>query len=93
MAATPKRTTRLSSKGQVVLPAALRRRRGWEAGTVLQVEETPDGVLLKAAPLFPPTEPDDVFGTRPWPSTAQTAEDMYALTVTKIWRRYDRIFC
>ena len=47
-------TTRLSSKGQVVLPLSVRRNRKWEPGTQLTVEETEDGVLLRPAKPFPP---------------------------------------
>ena len=36
--------TRVSAKGQVVLPKAVRERRNWPAGTELKVEETPEGV-------------------------------------------------
>lgn len=55
-------TTRLSSKGQVVLPLSVRRNRKWEAGTQLLVEETPEGVLLRPAKPFPPTTVEDVMG-------------------------------
>ncbi len=41
-------TTLLSSKGQVIIPKALRDARHWHAGTRLQVEETSEGLLLKA---------------------------------------------
>lgn len=54
--------TTLSTKGQVILPKAIRDRRDWNAGMKLIVEETPEGVLLKRAPIFPPTKPSDVFG-------------------------------
>jgi AbrB family looped-hinge helix DNA binding protein len=53
-------TTTVSSKGQVILPKAIRDRRNWQAGTCLVVEDTPDGVLLKATPPFAPTRPEDV---------------------------------
>ena len=52
--------TRVSTKGQVILPNAIRRRRRWEAGTELLVEDTEAGVLLRAAPYFPPTTIDEV---------------------------------
>jgi AbrB family looped-hinge helix DNA binding protein len=55
-------TTRVSTKGQVILPAELRKKRGWEAGQVLEVQETAEGLLLKAAPLFPATELEQVAG-------------------------------
>ena len=54
--------SRVSTKGQIVLPKAIRDRRKWAPGTELTVEETPDGVLLKTAPLFAPTKIEDVAG-------------------------------
>ncbi len=62
MAAPQRLTTRLSSKGQVILPKPIRDRRRWAPGVQLIVEETKDGVLLRAAPLFEPTTIDQVFG-------------------------------
>ena len=52
-------TTRMSSKGQVIIPKALRGRRQWIAGTRLIAEDTPDGVLLRplhATAKLPPAE-------------------------------------
>lgn len=63
MPAAEKLTTTLSTKGQLILPQAIRRKRHRGPGTKLTVEETPEGALLKAAPLFPPTRPEDVFGS------------------------------
>ena len=42
--------TRISSKGQVVIPKADRQKLGWEAGTELIVEEAAGQVLLKPGP-------------------------------------------
>jgi antitoxin PrlF len=39
----------VSSKGQIVLPAALRRRLGMGAGAKLEVIEEPDGLRLRVA--------------------------------------------
>ena len=44
-------TTLLSSKGQVIIPKALREARRWGPGTRLEVQDTPEGVLLKPAAL------------------------------------------
>jgi len=44
-------TTRLSSKGQVILPKSIRASHKWEPGVEFAVEDTPDGVLLR--PLKP----------------------------------------
>jgi AbrB family looped-hinge helix DNA binding protein len=54
--------TRLSTKGQVVLPKEIRRRRGWGPGVELVIEETPRGVLLRPARVFPETRIEDVAG-------------------------------
>lgn len=40
-------TLLVSSKGQIVLPAALRRRLGMGAGARLEVHEEPDGLRLR----------------------------------------------
>jgi AbrB family looped-hinge helix DNA binding protein len=42
-------TTVLSSKGQVIIPKALRAARRWGPGTQLEVQDTPEGVLLRPA--------------------------------------------
>ena len=55
-------TTTVSTKGQVILPKAIRDQLRWDAGTRLTVVHTADGVLLK--PLTTPfalTRPEDVF--------------------------------
>lgn len=55
-------TIRVSTKGRVTLPKAVRLKHNWPAGTELVLKETPEGVLLKAAPVFPPTRFEDVVG-------------------------------
>ena len=55
-------STVVSTKGQVILPKALRERRAWNTGTRLLVEETADGVLLRRAPAFAATQAEAVFG-------------------------------
>ena len=82
-------TTRLSTKGQLVLPAELREKRGWRAGQVLEVVETPEGVLLKAAPLFPRTEIGAAAGMlyRPGQRTV-SIEEMDQGIVDEVIRRH-----
>jgi AbrB family looped-hinge helix DNA binding protein len=63
MASAPKLTTTVSTKGQVILPMAIRRQGRWEAGTRLVVEDTAEGVLLRPAPHFPETKPEEVFAS------------------------------
>jgi AbrB family looped-hinge helix DNA binding protein len=85
-----KLTTILSTKGQVILPASIRRRRQWDAGTRLTVEETPDGVLLKAAPLFPPTTPEQVFGSLHHQGEPKSLKEMQQGIVAEVRRRHAR---
>lgn len=90
MTAPRKLTTTLSTKGQVILPKVIRDQRHWLAGTELVVEDTPDGVLLKAAPHFAPTRPKDVFGSLRHGGPAKTIEDMEAGIAAEAKRRHAR---
>ena len=90
MTSTQKTTVTLSTKGQVILPKSIRQRRHWDAGTRLIVEDTADGVLLKSAPLFKPTRPDDVFGSLKYSGRAKTLEEMDAGVLAEVRRRYAR---
>jgi AbrB family looped-hinge helix DNA binding protein len=80
--------TIVSTKGQVTLPKSIRRQRHWEAGTRLVVEVTPEGVLLKAAPLFAATQPEDVYGSLPHKGAPKSLEEMEASIVTEAKRRH-----
>jgi AbrB family looped-hinge helix DNA binding protein len=55
-------TTRLSSKGQVVLPSSIRNAHRWETGTEFQVQETSEGILLKPVATAKDTRIEDVAG-------------------------------
>jgi len=87
-AQAPKPTTRMSTKGQVILPKAVRQRRGWTAGTRLVVEERSDGVLLTAEPLFPPTKVEDVYGMLKYDGPPVSVEEMKAGVLAEAARRY-----
>ena len=53
--------TKVSSKGQVVIPRSIRNHYHWKAGTVLQIEETANGVVL--SPVSNPSfSQEEVFG-------------------------------
>lgn len=90
MAAAETLTTTVSTKGQVILPKTIRQRRRWEPGTRLLVEDTPDGVLLKAAPVFAPTRPEDVAGMLAYREPAKTLEEMDAAITAEIEQRRAR---
>ncbi len=79
--------TRVSTKGQVILPKPIREARNWPAGTKLLVENTDAGVLLRAAPAFEPTTIDQVFGMLRRPGKALTIEEMDAAVEREARRR------
>ncbi|PBB37561.1 AbrB/MazE/SpoVT family DNA-binding domain-containing protein [Mesorhizobium sp. WSM3868] len=90
MAGAEKLITTVSTKGPVILPSAIRKRRDWGAGTRLQVEDTPDGVLLKQVPAFTPTRPEDVVGLLPHRGKQKTLEEMNASVLAEARRRHAR---
>ena len=55
-------TTKLSSKGQIILPKAVRDARHWRPGTEFVIEERAEGVLLRPVKRTVPTELDRVAG-------------------------------
>lgn len=70
--------TRISSKGQVVIPKAYRQKLGWEPGTELVVEEEAGQVLLKPEPMIRKTKSiQEVAGMLHRPGqTAITLDEM-----------------
>jgi AbrB family looped-hinge helix DNA binding protein len=83
-------TTSVSTKGQVILPKAIREQRQWRAGTELVVEDTPEGVLLKAKPAFARTRPQDVFGSLSHRGPAKSIAEMDAGIAAEAKRRHAR---
>jgi AbrB family looped-hinge helix DNA binding protein len=70
--------TKLSSKGQVVVPKTIRDRYRWSAGQKLIVIETGDGIILKTAQPFKPTSIDQVAGKLKYTGPAVSPEEMEA---------------
>jgi AbrB family looped-hinge helix DNA binding protein len=83
-------TTRLSSKGQVVLPRHIRSAHEWEPGVEFSVEDTPDGVLLRPLRPFKPTRLQEVFGCAGYTGPAKTIEDMEVGIVAGVKAHDDR---
>jgi AbrB family looped-hinge helix DNA binding protein len=90
MGGAAKPTTIVSTKGQVILPKAIRLQRGWGAGTRLVVEDTPDGVLLRLVPLFAVTKPKDIFGSLPHRGAPKSLKEMAAGIAAEARRRHAR---
>lgn len=67
---------KLSSKGQLVIPAAVRTAHHWQAGDEFVLEERPEGLLLKPRRPFPASRLAEVVGCLPYAGAAKTIEEM-----------------
>ncbi len=72
------KTTKLSSKGQVIIPKPLRTAHHWETGQELVVIDAGDGILLKPKNPFPVSNVDAVASCLRYKGKAKTLEDMDA---------------
>jgi AbrB family looped-hinge helix DNA binding protein len=79
--------TKLSSKGQVVLPKPLRDSRNWRPGTEFAIEAAKDGVLLRPLRPFPPTMLKDVVGCLPFRGRPKTVREMRQALATRVKER------
>ena len=68
--------TKLSSKGQVVLPKSVRDAHLWQEGTSFAVEEVEGGVLLRPLKPFAPTKIEDLLGCLQYKGKAKSLDEM-----------------
>jgi AbrB family looped-hinge helix DNA binding protein len=80
----------LSSKGQVVLPKAIRDAHGWTPGTELIIEDSPAGVLLRPRAAVATTDLDAVAGCLRVGGPTRGIEEMDAAIAAEAKRRHDR---
>ena len=69
-------TTKLSSKGQVIIPKHVRASHHWEVGQTLAVIDTGDGILLKPTSPFCETRIEDVAGCLAYKGKGKVLEEM-----------------
>jgi AbrB family looped-hinge helix DNA binding protein len=79
--------TRLSSKGQVIIPKDVRDRHGWQPGAELEVEDRGDAVLLRTARIFPRKTVAQVFGCLKYEGPPLTIEQMNAAVAREARKR------
>jgi AbrB family looped-hinge helix DNA binding protein len=82
--------TKVSTKGQVVLPKAIRDKHAWKGGTRLIVEDRPDGVLLKPIRNEKKLTIDDWAGVIKYKGPPRTIEEMDASIVKEALQRHAR---
>ena len=73
--------TRLSNKGQVVIPKAVRILHGWEAGLEFVIENVDDGIKLKPIMPYKETKIEDVIGCVGYTGHRKSLQDMEAAIV------------
>jgi AbrB family looped-hinge helix DNA binding protein len=83
-------TTRLSTKGQIILPNAIRVSRAWGPGAEFTVEETSDGILLRPVARFPDTDLEEVAGCLRSKRKSGTPERMRDPIGREVMRRHAR---
>jgi AbrB family looped-hinge helix DNA binding protein len=83
-------TTRLSSKGQIILPKAVRDVHHWVPGTDFSVEDTGDGVLLRPIRTGQQTRLDDLVGSLRVEGAARTLAEMDAAIDAELQDRRGR---
>jgi len=82
-------TTKLSSKGQIILPKAVREANRWPVGTEFSVEQVEEGVLLRPLKAFGSTSLSDVAGCLKRPGAKRrTVEEMDAAIAKQVRKRH-----
>jgi AbrB family looped-hinge helix DNA binding protein len=68
--------TRLSTKGQLVIPKEIRERLGWSAGLDLEVEAEGDHLVVRPVEQIPETTLEDLAGCTGYRGSARSLEEM-----------------
>ena len=68
--------TRLSKKGQVVIPKSIRMLYGWEPGNEFFIENTGDGIRLRPIKPCKETKIEDVIGCLGYKGPRKSLRDM-----------------
>jgi len=83
-------TTTLSSKGQIIIPKTIRESHHWEPGEKFIIEDTPAGIILKPARLFPATTLEQGLGCAGYQGPQKSMEEMtrgVEEELRKVWKR------
>jgi AbrB family looped-hinge helix DNA binding protein len=80
-------TTRLSTKGQLIIPRAIRSRQGWRAGTRVVIEDRGDHVVLRGLTETPRTLLEDLIGCTGYRGRRRSLSEMEAAIARGARRR------
>lgn len=82
-------TTKLSSKGQVIIPKPVRTAHDWKPGQELAVIDTGDGVLLRPISPFERTEISEAASFLEYSGEAKSVDKMEAAIKKGVSERED----
>ena len=71
-------TTKLLSRGQVIIPKEIRSRRHWETGQVFEAIDTGEGILLRPASPFLKTTLNEAVSCLTYSGKAKKIDKMEA---------------
>jgi len=71
-------TTRLSKKGQIVIPKRVRAAHGWEAGLEFVIEDTGDGNKLEPMTPYLETKAEELLGCVGYKDPKKSLKEMEA---------------
>lgn len=69
-------TTRLSSKGQVIIPQSIREHHHWHSGVEFSVIDTEEGILLTPLKPFTQTSTQQLLGCVTYKGPKKSLRDM-----------------
>ena len=70
--------TRLSNKGQIVIPKVVRAAHGWEPGLEFAIEDMGDGIKLKPIKPYAETKIEEVLGCIGYNGPKKSIKEMEA---------------
>ena len=81
--------TKLSTKGQVVLPKSIRAARRWHTGTEFTIEEYGEGILLKPKPRAVMRNWDELIGCVAYDGPRKSIREMDQAIAAEAREIYD----
>jgi AbrB family looped-hinge helix DNA binding protein len=85
--------TRMSSKGQMIIPKAVRDLHGWATGIEFEVEDRGDAVVLRRAKPFPSMTFEEVHGCLKYdgpPLTIEEMDEAVEREARRMWEDFER---
>ena len=73
---SPLKTSRLSTKGQLMIPKEIRDRHGWRPGVELMLEDRGHEVILRLSVPIPETSLEDLVGCTGYQGPRRSLEEM-----------------